>query len=103
MSHKEIGRADFIDDLGYFDLEEKNLATPQILISEDLAHPYVWVDELPAAAPVVRWPSERRVRDCREGRHHPGLDLQIIVLALPCHFFLMRSELVYALSDFVAL
>jgi len=41
VSHKEIGRADFIDDLGYFDLEEKNLATPQILISEGLAHPYV--------------------------------------------------------------
>ena len=61
------------------------------------------VDELPAAAPVVRWPSERRVRDSREGRHHPGLDLQIIVLALPCHFFLMRFEIVYALSDFVAL
>ncbi len=63
------------------------------------------VDELPAAAPapVVRWPSKRRERDCREGRHHPGLDLQIIVLALPGHFFLVRSEIVYALSDFVAL
>jgi len=104
VSHKEIGRADFIDDLGYFDLEEKNLATPQILISEGLAHPVcLGADELPAAAPVVRWPSERRVRDCREGCHHPGLDLQIIVLALPSHFFLMRSEIVYALSDFVAL
>jgi hypothetical protein len=34
--------------------------------------------------------------------HHPGFHLQIIVLTLLCHFFLMRPEIVYALSDFVA-
>jgi len=36
-------------------------------------------------------------------RQHPGPHLQIIVLALPRHFFLMRFETVYALLDFVAL
>lgn len=36
-------------------------------------------------------------------RQHPGLHLQIIVFALPRHFFLMRFETVYALLDFVAL
>jgi hypothetical protein len=37
------------------------------------------------------------------GRQHPGFHLQIVVLALPCDFFLMRFEIAYALSDFVAL
>src|SRR5258708_5029280 len=37
------------------------------------------------------------------GRQHPGLHLQIIVLALTSHFFLMRFEIAYALLDFVAL
>jgi hypothetical protein len=34
------------------------------------------------------------------GRQHPGFDLQIIVLALPRHFFLMRFEIADALPDF---
>ena len=34
---------------------------------------------------------------------HLGLHLQIIVIALPSNFFLMRFEIVYALSDFIAL
>jgi hypothetical protein len=34
---------------------------------------------------------------------HPGFHLQIIVLALAGHFFLMRFEIIHALPDFVAL
>ena len=45
----------------------------------------------------------RRQRDRRDGRQHPGLHLQVIVLALPCHFLLMRLEFADALPDFVAL
>ncbi len=102
MSHKEIGRADFIDDLGYLDLEQKPCRPSNLDQRRFRRSVCLVVDELPAA-PVVRWPLERRERDRRDGRQHPGLDLQIIVLALPCHFFLMRSEIVYTLSDFVAL
>jgi hypothetical protein len=58
---------------------------------------------LPATAAVVRWRLVRREGDRRDRRQHPGLHLQIIVLALPRHFFLMRLEFADALPDFVAL
>ncbi len=38
-----------------------------------------------------------------DGRQHPCFDLQVVVLALPSYFFLMRFEIAHALSDFVAL
>ena len=60
-------------------------------------------DKLPATAAVVRWRLVRREGDRRDARQHPGLHLQVIVLALPCHFFLMRFEIAAALPDFVAL
>ncbi len=49
------------------------------------------------------WPLKSRQGDRRDRRQHPGFHLQIILLALARHFFLMRFEIVYALSDFVAL
>jgi hypothetical protein len=42
----------------------------------------------------------RRIRI--NGRQHLGFHLQIIFLALPSQFFLKRSEIVFALSDFIA-
>ena|SRR6266436_9688708 len=60
-------------------------------------------DKLPATAAVMRWRLVRREGDRRDARQHPGLHLQVIVLALPCHFFLMRFEIADALPDFVAL
>jgi hypothetical protein len=50
-----------------------------------------------------RMASERDVTpDQDQLTQHLGLHLQIIVLALPCHFFLIRSEIAHAPSDFVA-
>ena len=43
------------------------------------------------------WADERCWRD------HPGFYPQIIILALPCYFLLMRSEIVHALLDLVTL
>ena len=56
----------------------------------------------PPRRTMVRWTSESWERDRRDGRQHPGFHLQIIILALPRHFFLMRFEITHALSDFVA-
>jgi hypothetical protein len=48
-------------------------------------------------------PSQWRVFPWINGRRHPGFHLQIIVFAILGQFFLVRPEIAYALSNFVAL